>query len=190
MTKPRSHERRESSDEAPEYLPIDTRGRTEPEITQLLEKHISRDDIVRYRKIKIDKRNNEVEEIVFRTEEERVAYIVQSTLIALEITPNTPDLFENPEGWQLDPTQRANAQHALEVEKAVKAAREVLADAQMRLSKIDFGDFMMDVLDDVQRHKADTDLYRAFRILQTMSIDRNDLVLAHRVALTMLHQKI
>lgn len=181
---------RTHQEEQPNYLPIDTAVRNEHEITQLLEKHINRDDISRHKQVEVD--DNGEEEIVIhhRTQEERTAYIVQSTLIALEITPSTPDLFATTDGWQLDPTQRANAQHAHDVEESVRAARKILADAQARLSKVEFGDFMLDVLDDVQKHKAHTDLYRAFRILQSMSIDRDDLVPAHRVGLVMLHQTI
>lgn len=190
MSERYSDEDYERRDGLVEYLAIDTAGRSEPEIARLMEKHISRDEIIRYKEVKISEDGKEEIIIHQRNQDERVAYIVQSTLIALEVTPNTPDLFDNIDSWGIDPNQRINAEHALEVEKAVKAARKTLADAQARLSKVEFGEFMLDLLDEVQRHKGDTDLFRAFQILRGFSIDSSDLVPAHRTALVMLHQTI
>lgn len=181
------------------YLEIDTGTRSDVEIEQLLEKHINRDDLVRYEKVKVndkgeiifDSEGKPKTEIVPRDRDERTAYIIQSTLIALEITVDTPWLFEDDEQrWKLDPMKREIAKHALEVEKKVKAAKQLLIEAEHRFNRREFGDFMWDILEDVEREKSKTDLYRAFQLLRDKQIDRSDLVPAHRIALVMLHDTI
>lgn len=193
---------RESSQErrsTVSYLEIDTGTRSDVEIEQLLEKHINRDDLVRYEKVKVndkgeiifDSEGKPKTEIVPRDRDERTAYIIQSTLIALEITVDTPWLFEDDEQrWKLDPMKREIAKHALEVEKKVKAAKQLLIEAEHRFNRREFGDFMWDILEDVEREKSKTDLYRAFQLLRDKQIDRSDLVPAHRIALVMLHDTI
>lgn len=193
---------RESSQErrsTVSYLEIDTGARSDVEIEQLLEKHINRDDLVRYEKVKVndkgeiifDSEGKPKTEIVPRDRDERTAYIIQSTLIALEITVDTPWLFEDDEQrWKLDPMKREIAKHALEVEKKVKAAKQLLIEAEHRFNRREFGDFMWDILEDVEREKSKTDLYRAFQLLRDKQIDRSDLVPAHRIALVMLHDTI
>lgn len=182
----------------PDYLEIDATTRSDLEIERLLEKHISRDDLVRYEKVKVndkgevlfDDEGKPKTEIVFRDQDERTAYIIQLTLIALDITVDTPWLFDDDERWKLDPAKREIAEHALKIEKRVRSAKKLLTEAEHRFNRREFGDFMWDILEDVERKKSKTDLYRAFQLLRDKQIDRSDLVPAHRIALVMLHGTI
>lgn len=180
-------------------LEVDTSARSDLEIDRLLEKHINRNDLVRYERVQVnnkgevvfDDEGNPKTETLSRDQDERTAYIIQSTLIALDITVDTPWLFDDDEErWKLDPTKVEIAQHALKVEKSVKAAKKLLAEAEHRFNRREFGDFMWDILEDVDREKSTTDLYRAFQILRDKQIERSDLVPAHRIALVMLHGTI
>lgn len=117
---------------------------------------------------------------------DRPTIIVDNVIQALDIAPRLEDLMIDGE---IPEYRRADAERAARIANSLQNAQTFLHEHQQTMNRREFGDMMMDIVDEIEEHHDRTNLYRALTHLRatTPTVYRDELTQAHRQLLVALY---
>jgi len=116
----------------------------------------------------------------------RHTVIIDGIIHALNIAPRLNDVLVNNE---IPIGKEADVERAIEIDVIMQNAKEFIDHQQQIMNRVEFGDMMMDILDEVETDHKDSNLYRTLQYMRNTIPDmyRDELIRAHRLLLVVLH---
>lgn len=123
----------------------------------------------------------------------RPIYILNSVLLALNVTPEMNSLFRSDQS--IDPNRKADALHGLNVDKTVSRVRREFDQLAESLGRSEMSDYRQNMMEEVDATLAETNLYRAFSHLinnvpMSRDVRMNGVVQAYRLSYALLYDYI
>lgn len=123
----------------------------------------------------------------------RPTYILNSVLLALNITPEMNSLFRPDQS--IDHDRRADALHGLGVDKTVTRVLKAFDELSATLERADMTEYRGTMMEEVDEKMSETNLYRAFsHLTQNVTMSRevraNGVVQAYRLSYALLYDYI